>query len=94
MTLAEVRERIRLIDEDLVALIAKRTEMAKYVIEAKKQEGISVNVENQNEVVLSRVADMATELGIDGGSVRRVYEILIQMSIERQHELCGEGNLP
>ncbi len=94
MTLAEVRERIRLIDEDLVALIAKRTGMAKDVIDAKKQEGVSVNVENQNEVVLSRVADMATELGIDAGSVRKIYEVLIRMSIERQHEYCGEGNLP
>jgi chorismate mutase len=40
------------------------------------------------------VANAATERGLDGESVKRVFEILIQMNIERQHELSGEGNLP
>jgi len=45
-------------------------------------------------VVLERVANAATELGLDGEEVKEIFEILIRMNIERQHELSGEGNLP
>ncbi|MGM0771580.1 MAG: chorismate mutase, partial [Halobacteriota archaeon] len=48
----------------------------------------------QNQVVLDRAANIATEKNLDSGAVKKIYEILIRMSIERQHELSGEGNLP
>jgi len=45
-------------------------------------------------MVLDRAANSATERGLDGESVKRIFEILIKMNIERQHEMSGEGNLP
>jgi chorismate mutase len=45
-------------------------------------------------VVLARVSNLATERGLDGEEVKRIFEILIKMNIDRQHELSGEGNLP
>ncbi|MCX9011545.1 MAG: chorismate mutase [Candidatus Methanoperedens sp.] len=94
MPLKEVRAKIEKIDAQMLNLIEQRTALAKDVLEAKKAEGKPINDVDQNIVVLNRVANSATERGLDGESVKRIFEILIQMNIERQHELSGEGNLP
>lgn len=94
MTLEEVRARIQRIDDEIVGLIEERTNLAREVLEAKRAEGRSINDFEQNKVVLDRVAEYATERNLDAGEVRRIFEILIKMSTERQHELSGEGNLP
>ena len=48
----------------------------------------------QNEVVINRALNTATELNLDLGSIKAIFEILIRMSIERQNELSGKGSLP
>ncbi|MBE0522964.1 MAG: chorismate mutase [Methanosarcinales archaeon] len=92
--LVNVRKEIEAIDHDIINLIAKRTNMARDVLEAKKHEDKPINDEGRNHEVLERVSNIATECGLDGGEVKNIFKILIKMSIERQHELKGEGNLP
>jgi len=92
--LAIVRNEIEAIDRELINLIAKRTNLAGDVLEAKKHEDKPINDEGRNHEVLERVSNIATECGLDGGEVKNIFKILIKMSIERQHELSGEGNLP
>ncbi len=94
MPLKEVRARIEKFDNQILELIGQRTGLAKDVLDAKKAAGMAINDVEQNRVVLERVANAATERGLDGEQVKRIFEILIQMNIERQHELSGEGNLP
>ncbi|KCZ70486.1 chorismate mutase [Candidatus Methanoperedens nitroreducens] len=94
MQLKEVRGKIQKIDEELLCLIEKRTNLAKEVLDAKRAEGKTINDVEQNKVVLDRVTNAATERGLDGEQVKKIFEILINMNIERQHELSGEGNLP
>ncbi len=94
MPLKEVRARIEKLDNQILDLIEQRTSLAKDVLEAKKAEGKEINDVDQNKVVLDRVANAATERGLDGDAVKRIFDILIKMNIERQHELSGEGNLP
>ena len=90
----EVRSKIEKLDQDIITLIAERTNLAEEVLESKKQEHRSINDDAQNHVVLDRAANIATEKNLDSGAVKEIYKILIRMSIERQHELSGEGNLP
>jgi chorismate mutase len=90
----EVRSKIEKLDQDIISLIAERTDLAEEVLESKKKEHRSINDDAQNQVVLDRAANIATEKNLDSGAVKEIYEILIRMSIERQHELSGEGNLP
>jgi chorismate mutase len=92
--LEDVRAEIETIDQEIIKLIAKRTELAKDVLEAKKLNKMPINDENRNQEVMERVANISTECGLDAGEVKNVFKILIKMSIERQHELSGEGNLP
>ena len=94
MPLKEIRIKIEKIDAQILKLIDQRTALAKDVLDAKKAEKKPINDADQNKVVLERVANMATERGLDGEEVKRIFEILIQMNIERQHEMSGEGNLP
>jgi chorismate mutase len=94
MSLKEVRSKIEKIDVQILNLVERRTALAKEVLDAKKAEGKEINDVEQNRVVLDRVATAATEKGLDGEAVKRIFEILIQMNIDRQHELSGEGNLP
>ncbi len=94
MPMREVRARIENIDIQILNLIEQRTSLAKEVLAAKKAAGMPINDVEQNRMVLDRAVIAATEKGLDGESVKRVFEILIKMNIERQHELSGEGNLP
>jgi chorismate mutase len=94
MPLKPIRAKIEKIDAHILNLIDQRTALAKDVLDAKKTEGMPINDAEQNKVVLERVANLATERGLDGEEVKRIFEILIKMNIERQHEMSGEGNLP
>jgi len=94
MPLRELRAKIEKIDTQILHLIEQRTALAKDVLDAKTAVGKPINDEDQNKVVLERVANIATEHGLDGESVKRIFGILIKMNIERQHEMSGEGNLP
>ncbi len=94
MSLKESRSKIEKIDIQILDLIQRRTELAGDVLEAKKAEGRPINDLMQNKVVLERVVNLATERGLDGDEIKRIFEILIRMNIDRQHEMSGEGNLP
>ncbi len=94
MELSDVRKKIEKLDGSIVKLIAERTDLAGTVLELKKAEGKGIDDKEQNHVVLNRAIDLATELNLDTGAIRDIFEILIRMNIERQHELRGEGNLP
>ena len=92
--LEAVREKIEKIDMEILTLIDRRVNMAEKVLESKRMNGTSINDHKQNEIVISRALNIATELNLDLGSVKAIFEILIRMSIERQNELSGKGSLP
>lgn len=94
MTLREVREEIDQIDKEIIALVLKRTRLAGKVLKEKRVEDQQVNDEVQNQIVLNRAAEYATELNLDVGEVKNIFKILIRMNIEKQKELMGDGNLP
>ncbi len=93
-TITEVREEIALIDREIVELIHRRVALAEKVLRAKQKESIQINDGTQNKAVLERATDAATERNLDTSSIKEIFQILIRMNIERQHELSGEGNLP
>ena len=92
--LEAVRKKIEEIDREILALIDRRVNLAEKVLESKRINGTSINDQKQNEIVVNRALNAATELNLDVGSVKAIFEILIRMSIERQNELSGKGNFP
>ena len=93
-TIEETRAEIQQIDSEILALIKKRVDLAEKVLDAKRKENLSINDEEQNRVVINRAMDEATELNLDTAAIKKIYETLIQMSIDKQYELSGNGNLP
>ncbi|MGP8319638.1 MAG: chorismate mutase [Methanosarcinaceae archaeon] len=92
--LEDVRTQLQQIDIRIISLIEKRVKLAEKVLDAKRHIDKSINDEDQNQIVLSRAVNEATERNLDTGAIKNIYRILIRMNIERQHELSGEGNLP
>jgi chorismate mutase len=92
--LETVRKEIEEIDREILALINRRVNLAEKVLESKRINRTSINDHKQNEIVINRALNAATELNLDLGSIKAIFEILIRMSIERQNELSGKGRLP
>jgi chorismate mutase len=89
MGLAEHRREIEEIDSEIIRLIARRLQEAKKVFLAKRAAGLEISDPEQETLVFRRAMDSATELGLDAGAVRDIFEILIAMSLEKQKELSG-----
>ncbi|MDI3506928.1 MAG: chorismate mutase [Methanomicrobiaceae archaeon] len=94
MSLDAVRNEIREIDEKIIDLIAERQNLAAEVARIKREMGLPLRDEAQRMAVIDRVFTRAAESRIDPIAVRRVFEILVEMSEERQRECSGDGNLP
>ncbi len=90
MSLAEHRQEVAKIDEKILKLIQQRIEISKQIFLDKKSEGRGINDPEQEKLVLTRANDMAIEFGLDAGSVRDIFRILIMMSLQKQHELQGD----
>jgi len=94
MSLEQVRSEISRVDAGIIRLIAERQELADRVACIKTKNGIAIHDEKRIAEVLSSVFDQAVEHKIDPVAVRKIFEILIAMSEERQKECSGDRNLP
>jgi len=94
MSLASVREKIDEIDGRIIKLIAERQRLAGEMAHLKFREGIPIRDMEQREKVLERAFDRSVESMVDPVSVQKVFDILVQMSEDRQQECMGDGNLP
>ena len=89
MGLAEYRTEVEEIDEKIIKLIQQRMDASKKIFQAKKVEGLEIIDLQQEKLVLRRAMDLATELNLDAGDIRDLFEILIRMSLQKQQELQG-----
>jgi chorismate mutase len=94
MSLSSVRKKIDEIDGRIIKLIAERQRLAGEMAHLKFREGVPIRDPEQRERVLERAFDRAVESKVDPVSVQTVFDLLVQMSEERQQECMGDGNLP
>lgn len=91
MGLSEHRREIAEIDEKIIRLIDERISVSKKVFEVKRSEGRAISDPEQEKLVLGRAMDLATELNLDEGAIRDIFQILIKMSLQKQQELLGRN---
>jgi chorismate mutase len=91
MGLQEHRSEIEQIDEQIIRLIYRRIGISKKIFESKRAEGKPISDPEREKKVLSRAMDLATELNLDTGAVKNIFETLITMSVNKQHELQGKN---
>ena len=91
MGLTEHRNEIEDIDEKIIRLIDQRIDVSKKIFEAKRSEGRPINDPEREKQVLKKAMDLSTELNLDAGAIKNIFEILIGMSIQKQCELQGRN---
>ena len=89
MGLHEHRNEIERIDEQIIRLIDRRIGISKKIFLAKREEGKPIIDPEREKRVLSQAMDLATELNLDVGAVKTIFETLIMMSVNKQQELQG-----
>ncbi len=94
MSLEGLRGEVQRVDQEILRLIDERVRLAEDIFEAKRALGIGIEDKDQEKLVMKRVLDNATELGLDAGATKEIFATLIRMSLDKQHELLGENNLP
>lgn len=90
MGLEEHRKEIAEVDGKIIRLINERVSVSKKIFLAKRLEGREISDPEQEKLVLGRAMDLATELGLDAGAVKDIFQILISMSLQKQNELLGK----
>ena len=91
MGLEEHRREIEEIDDEIIRLIDKRIGISKKIFEAKRSEGKPISDPERESLVLRKAMDLATELNLDAGAIKTIFEILITMSVQKQQELQGRN---
>ena len=94
MSLEKLRSEIDRVDSDIIRLIAQRQKISGAIAQFKISNSLPIHDEKRTTDVLRGVFDKAVESRIDPVATQKIFEMLIAMSEERQHECSGEGNLP
>ncbi|MGD1005284.1 MAG: chorismate mutase [Methanoregulaceae archaeon] len=94
MMIDKIRKEIDQVDHEIVRDIAHRQELVSEMAKIKISKNVPVHDEKRTREVLEAVFNRAVEYKIDPVSVQKIFEVLIEMSEERQREHSGEGNLP
>jgi chorismate mutase len=94
MSLDTVRAEISEVDSKIIRLIVKRQKLAGKIAQIKIAKGMPIHDQERTEKVLESVFEQTVEARIDPVAVQKIFEILITMSEDRQHECSGDGNLP
>ena len=85
--LAELRERIDKLDDELLELLARRMRVSRDIGRYKKQHGIPVLQARRYEELLARRCGEAEALGMDGEFMRTLLQALHEESVRQQMEL-------
>ncbi|HPH34291.1 MAG TPA: chorismate mutase [Methanoregulaceae archaeon] len=94
MLIDALRAEINRIDLQIIDLIAERQKIAGKIAQIKTNEGLPIHDRKRTHEVLEGAFNAAVEKNINPVFVQKIFELLIEMSEERQRECSGEGNLP
>jgi len=83
-TLEDVRSETRKIDDQLIELIIRRTELGEKTIELKRKQKIELYDERHILEVLRRAEEEAKRKGIDPKLLKKIFEILIEMRMTKE----------
>lgn len=85
-TLDNLRERIRLLDLDLVARVSERVDLARQVGEIKRRQKLPTADYAQERTVMERARSAAREHGLDPAVAEDLFARLIRASVTAQDE--------
>ena len=84
MMTEELREIIREKDQEIMKLIAERTEIAKEIGQRKTEQGLPIRNPAVEELVLSRYSQFAEDAGLDPSIARKIAEAVIEQAVNSE----------
>lgn len=88
--LTNLREKINIIDELLVPLIAKRMEICLEVANYKKNNQIPVMQSNRVNEVKKRCCEIGNEHGLEESFVDSIYNLIIREACRLENQIIGD----
>jgi chorismate mutase len=82
--LARCREEIERIDDDIIALLARRMALGKHTGELKREAGLPILDPAREAAVIRRVASTARDAGLPAEPVREIFWQIVGMSRRAQ----------
>lgn len=87
--LAELRRQIDRIDNDLLALLAKRMRISREIGQYKKEHSMPVLQTQRYDEILKRRGAQADELGIGAGFVKTILQVIHEESVREQMRILN-----
>ncbi len=85
--LQESREKIDIIDTEILTLISKRTDLAKKIINAKVILGMEIQDKKREEHIHMKTRKIAREFQIDEDMLSQIMKILTDINKKEQEQL-------
>jgi len=87
--ISSLRKRIDRIDDQILRLLKERVDVCENIGMIKQEQGIPVRDRQRESEQYTRIARIASKLGLNSQEVRAVYQEIIAMSIRAQErESC------
>lgn len=80
MTLEELRKVIDQLNADIIALFAKRLDVAKEIAKVKKQNKLPVHDQDREEKQLLLLREMARKQGLSPAVIEEIFELFVEYS--------------
>ena len=80
------RDKIDLVDREIVNLLTERFEIARDIAELKKNIDIDVFDKKREEEIFAKLKDWAKELNLDEDFLRKIFELIIKESRKIQKD--------
>lgn len=84
MDISSLRKEIDSVDEEIIELISKRTELAAKIGELKRKDGIPAKDEKREKEVIAKFCDKAEEFGLDRKTAEKIVKLLIEQAMSRE----------
>ena len=88
----EIRDAIDAIDLEILQLFALRHDYVKEIVKFKSSDEEGIIARERKELVLKQRKEWATEKGLDGELIEKVFRMLIDKNIEIQLEINKSNN--
>ena len=85
--LNRLRERIDVIDENIIRELAARMKVSAEIGAAKKEHNVAIIQAGRWEKVLEKVDSLSRQYGLDPGFVRAVFDAIHEESVQKQNSL-------
>ena len=85
LSLQQVRVAIEKVDEELLDALRRRMDLAEDVARAKLATASPIRDQRREDLLLVRIRSAALARGLDPHEVERLYRLIMEMSVARQH---------